>query len=499
MRHERVAPRAAMLIESMRDLGYSLKTALADIIDNSITAQARSIELFADTTTKGCQIAIVDDGHGMDETEILAAMRPGTRSPLDQRHSADLGRFGLGLKTASFSQCRRLTVVSRKNGKTCCARWDLDDVVKADDWLVEIPDDYLDVPWLDRLGEHGTLVLWEKLDRLLDRNGVENHTNVVHQLDEASEHLKLVFHRFLEGEKGIQKIAISLNGRTLDPFDPFHSKHPATQTGPLETIRVDGHDITIQSFTLPHHKKVSMADWDRYAGRDGYVKNQGFYVYRGKRLIIYGTWFGLARQSELTKLARVRIDIPNWLDSDWKVDVKKASAQPPAVVRDRLRRIIETIGASSRRVYTARGQRLVSDNRLPAWTRLQDKNEISYCLNYEHPVFADFSNRLPDDLRKEFRKILEMASATVPIDSLFADVSGSPDKVSNAKMSDEAFIEVVVTTFRTLRAGGLKSSEIRDMLNATEPFRSSWLETTAKLDELDKGSDDDEWRRSDNA
>ena len=108
------------------------------------------------------------------------------------------------------------------------------------------------------------------------------------------------------------------------------------------------------------------------------------------------------------------------------------------------------------------------------------------------PYSLIFSNRLPDDLRKEFRKILEMASATVPIDSLFADVSGSPDKVSNAKMSDEAFIEVVVTTFKTLRAGGLKSSEIRDMLNATEPFRSSWPETTAKLDELDKGSDHDE-------
>lgn len=492
MRYERVAPRAAVLIESMRDLGYSLKTALADIIDNSITAQAHSIELYANTTGKDCQIAIVDDGHGMDETEILAAMRPGTRSPLDKRHGADLGRFGLGLKTASFSQCRRLTVVSRKNHKTYCARWDLDEVVKVDDWLVEIPDVLLDIPWLDRLGEHGTLVLWENLDRVVDRNGVESQTNLIHQIDESSEHIQLVFHRFLEGEKGVQKISISLNGRKLDPFDPFHSKHPATQLGPLEKIHVDGHDITIQSFTLPHHKKVSPADWDRYAGRDGYSKNQGFYVYRGKRLIIYGTWFGLARQTELTKLARVRIDIPNGLDSDWKIDVKKASAQPPAIVRDRLRRIIETIGASSKRVYTARGQKLLSDNRLPVWTRLQDKNEISYCLNSDHPVFVDFAKRLPEALRKEFHNILEMAGAAIPIDSLFADVSGNPDKVSITKMSDGAFFEVVVTTFNTLRAGGLKSSEIEDMLSVTEPFRSRWPETTSKLDELKQRNNNDD-------
>lgn len=486
MKYERVAPRAAILIESMRDLGYSLKTALADIIDNSVTAQARSVRLFADTSNKDCRIAVVDDGKGMDEAELLAAMRPGTRSPLDPRHSSDLGRFGLGLKTASFSQCRRLTVISRKNGKTCSAIWDLDDVVKADDWLVGIPDSCADTPWIDRLGEHGTLILWEKLDRLIDINTSNSQKNAIRQIDEAREHLELVFHRYIDGEAGTKKIVFSLNDRTLEALDPFHSKHPATQASPVDTLRLDGHDITIQSFTLPHHKKVSSPDWERYAGKDGYLKNQGFYVYRGKRLIIYGTWFGLTRQAELTKLARVRIDIPNGLDSDWKVDVKKASAQPPAVVRDRLRRMIETIGANSKRIYTARGHKLVNDNRLPVWNRRQNKNDISYSLNHDHPVFADFAKRLPGDLGKEFYKILEVASAAMPIDSLFADVSGNPDKVFNAKMSDTSLIEAIATTFHMLRSTGLQSSEIRDMLSVAEPFRSNWPETQAKLDELEK-------------
>ena len=483
IRYERVAPRAATLIESMRDIGYSLQTALADIIDNSITANADLIEILAETKNQELYIAIIDNGNGMSSSELMEAMRPGTRSPLDKRDSLDLGRFGLGLKTASFSQCRRLTVVSRKNAETNCARWDLDEVVKTDDWLIEIPDEFFDIPSIERLGDQGTLVLWEKIDRLTE------HTNQIRQLDEAAEHLMMVFHRFIEGEKGLKKITLSLNERKLGALNPFNLNHPATQIGPLETIRLNGHDITVQSFTLPHHKKVSSSDWERYAGREGYVKNQGFYVYRGKRLIIHGTWFGLARQMELTKLARVQIDIPNEMDSDWKIDVRKASAQLPPQVRERLRRIIETIGAASKRIYTARGQKLAGDSRLPVWNRRQDKNEINYVLNFEHPVFTDFSDRLSDGMQSEFRKILEMASATIPIDSLFADVSGNPEAVTNAKMSDKSFFEIIETTFNTLRHGGLSSMDIRDMLSVSEPFRSRWSETAMKLDKLIKGSD----------
>jgi hypothetical protein len=129
--------------------------------------------------------------------------------------------------------------------------------------------------------------------------------------------------------------------------------------------------VKVQAYTLPHHKK-DPEGWERHAGKAGYLKNQGFYVYRGKRLIIHGTWFGLARQTELTKLARVRIDMPNEMDAEWKIDVKKASAQPPYHIRERLKRIIETLGASSRRVYTARGRRLTADSQLPVWQRIQD-------------------------------------------------------------------------------------------------------------------------------
>ena len=334
VRTVKAPPSAASLIESMRDLGYSLETALADVIDNSISAKATQVHILANTASADVSIAILDDGEGLSEEQLLEAMRPGSQSPTEQRAATDLGRFGLGLKTASFSQCRRLTFVSRKDGRTSAAVWDLDSVEAADDWLLEIPDRVEDIPHVERLEESGSLVLWEKMDRLTERKDSQgqavDNSHVVQQVDAAREHLELVFHRFLSGEPGLKKIAMTLNNRPLEPFDPFHTSHTATRPGQVEKIRVAGEVVTVQTYTLPHHRKVTPVEWERYAGRGGYLRNQGFYVYRAKRLIIHGTWFGLARQAELTKLSRVRIDMPNGLDEKWKIDVKKASAQPPA-------------------------------------------------------------------------------------------------------------------------------------------------------------------------
>ena len=129
---------------------------------------------------------MLDDGQGMSEAELMDAMRPGTMSPLDIRDEDDLGRFGLGLKTASFSQCRRLTVVTRKNGQTSCAIWDLDTVMERDEWVVEIPADHTTVPWTDSMEGNGTLVVWQKLDR-------NSKDDLIRGMDNAADHLGFVF------------------------------------------------------------------------------------------------------------------------------------------------------------------------------------------------------------------------------------------------------------------------------------------------------------------
>ena len=479
-----IAPHPSVLIESMRDIGYSLETALADVIDNSITAGARVINLFVDTDEAHRRIAIVDDGSGMTADVLLEAMRLGSRTPLEDRPNSDLGRFGLGLKTASFSQCRRLTVVTKRDGETTAARWDLDLVSQTNQWLVQVLDDVADVPWIECINEQGTLILWENLDRLVNQDGSDmGNIDFIQRIDEAREHLELVFHRFLFGEPGQEKIEILLNNLKLEPFDPFYSQHSATIRGPLEPIKVGAHEVTFQSFTLPHHRKVTPSEWNRYAGREGYVKSQGFYVYRERRLIIHGTWFRLARQSELTKLARVRIDMPNGLDSEWKIDVKKSSAELPMQVKTRLRLLVDHICSTSKRIYTARGRRLVDQNPLPIWTRFQDKNQIRYRTNGEHPVFQEFALRLPDDLRGDFSNILELIGSTLPMETLFADLGGDPGTVSENDTEEEALRSAVVATYTHLKQT-LSHEVIKTMMQAAQPFRSQWEPTLEIIDHL---------------
>ena len=475
IRRQKATPHASVLIESMRDIGYRLETAVADIIDNSVTAGAHRIELLADTISDTPTIGILDDGVGMTEKDLMEAMRLGTKSPRESRASSDLGRFGLGLKTASFSQCRRLTVITCKAGSVSCAIWDLDTVAESDEWLVEIPRDLTDIPWADRLVGDGTLVIWEKLDRLIDSDGSEERQNLVRQIDVAASHVEFVFHRYLSGTARQKGICMLLNGRPLEAFDPFHSQHPATQHGQVETFRHHGQKIQIEPVTLPHHDKVSVDEWKRYAGSEGYVKNQGFYLYRNRRLIVHGTWFGLAKQKELTKLARVRIDIPNSLDAEWKIDVKKASAQPPLPVRNRLRRIIESVGVPSRRTYGAR-RKLATDNRLPVWTRMQDKNRISYGLNSEHPLLSNFARRLNREVEREFAKVIDLIVSTLPIDALFADISEAPGNVEGQALDRESFIEIVKTTYLGLREAGISVDEVKVMMSSAEPYCSKWQE-----------------------
>ena len=478
MRVLEIPPKPSPLIESIRAIGYSLSTAIADLVDNSIAARAESIQILASLDTSDPKVGILDDGVGLTEDELLEAMRLGSRSPLEERAQYDLGRFGLGLKTASFSQCRMLTVVTRTNGMTASARWNLDHIAESGRWQVQIPDDLTSIPWTEHLGSSGTLVVWEQLGLRTDNgDSSRNMADFIRQMDEARSHLELVFHRYLSGEPGRRRVSIQMNDRSLEPFDPFHSRHPATLAGPEERIRVADEDVLVQAFTLPHHGKVTPAEWERYGGPEGYLRNQGFYVYRERRLIIHGTWFGLARQTELTKLARVRIDMPNTLDGAWKIDVKKASAQLPPPVRERLRRIIEPLGAASKRVYRTRGRRLIEENRIPVWNRIQNKNQISYRINDEHPMVLDLLSRLPPEARGDLLRVIEVAGTSLPMDALFADLGGHAESVVGSPTSEQALRYATLATFGHLRRTVKSIEDVLTMMRVAEPFRSNWERT----------------------
>lgn len=477
-------PHAAALIESLRDIGYSLETAVADIIDNSITAGARTVRILSDTDCDDPEIAIIDDGNGMSRDELVAAMRPGSQNPLASRDASDLGRFGLGLKSASFSQCRRLTVVTRKDGNLSAAIWDLDDVAERNEWTVDLLEDSSDLAVRLELGEHGTAVIWQKLDRLAAgmANNSRRRSEVINaKIAETEHHLRLVFHRFMNGSKAL---SIKLNGRQLKPLDPFARKKSATIADPEELFPFAHGEITIQSFTLPHHSQMNDREWDDIGGPEGHLKTQGFYLYRGDRLIVYGTWFGLCRQSELTKLSRVRIDIPNSMDADWKIDVKKSSAQLPPEVRDRLKKVIERIRDGSRRTYRRRGEKLVDQERLPFWHRQQADGHIRYRPNLEHPAFAKFTETLPDQYRRGFLNCLTLLGASLPVETLHADMAGTAEQIVPDTMDDDALTQAVQFTLSTLQGAGKEPDEIKQMMREVDPFRSSWDRTQKILTEM---------------
>jgi hypothetical protein len=478
-------PSAANLIEGLRDFGYSLETALADLVDNSISAGAGRIEVLARYEDDASAVAVLDDGPGMSDVQLQAAMRLASTNPTNVRAASDLGRFGLGMKTASFSQCRRMTVVTRREGQMNAATWDLDEVVDRDEWFVTRPV-IADVPWSDRLVSDGTLVVWQDLDRMLSVE--DDDRSFAQQLVDASEHLQLVFHRFLVREGSNPPVRLLMNNRPLEPIDPFASAHPATVRGSEETIRTATGRVVLQSFTLPHHSNMDKATWDRLGGPDGFIKNQGFYVYRARRLIVWGTWFGLAKQTERTKLARVRIDLPNSLDESWKINVLKASAEPPEVVRRRLKVLIEAIVTGSKRIYMYRGIKQAEGAELPTWERVRTSSGVRYQPNSDHPLMRSLVEEMTPDQTDRLRLLLALLSKTLPVDSLLHDLSETPDQVNAGSMAPEDLAAVVRTTAMALRARNLEWSRVLTMMHSSPPFDAHWEETARLVTKLKEQS-----------
>lgn len=423
-------PSAACLSASLRDLGYSLETAIADLIDNSISAEATDIQILCDTSRDDPVLVIVDNGHGMNEPEVISAMRHGSTDPRKNRGPKDLGRFGLGLKTASFSQCRRLTVASSKNGMRSAVEWSLAQVEEKDDWYVSILDsnDISALPFLELLPETGTIVLWRDLDRLFeDEYGHRRDEIVNEKLAVVEQHLSLVFHRFLTGEvKGRKRITIKINGHTITPFDPFCRKNPATQTLPEETVWIGDQAVQMQPYILPHHSRLTAAEYDFYQDRSDFISNQGAYVYRNGRLMAWGDWFRLVPKGEATKLARVQIDFPNSLDEAWTIDIKKSRARPPHAVRERLRQIISKITTRSITVHRGRGQRLFQEAPAPLWERYADHGGIRFAVNTRHPLIQTLEGKLtPEDVRT-LHMLLDSIAASLPVEMIYSDYSTHP-------------------------------------------------------------------------
>ena len=463
-------PYAPILMESTRAIGYSVEAAIADLIDNSIVAHATQVDI--DFFPIGeAYISIFDNGYGMDKETLINAMKYGSRNSLEVRDENDLGRYGLGLKMASMSQCRILTVISKKNGAITGCQWDLNYITnQSKDWSLILLDEesFNKFPNFKKLTsvEHGTIVIWQDLDRLPVGES-ELETTFRDKMAIIREHISLVFHRYLSGEPGLTKIVIRMNDLNDEPADPFLIKK-STQLMDEETIIVRGQKILVKPYILPHVSKLTKVELNRVGGKDGLRKLQGFYVYRNKRLLVWGTWFRLMRQGDLTKLARVQVDIPNSLDDLWTLDIKKSTATPPEEVRNNLKTIINKIAEGSRRTWTFRGKKEISDNLVHVWNRkITRDGGVLYEVNTNHPMVVDFVKRYPGS-EKYLANILKQIALSLPLNQLYIDLT-EDEKISN---DSDSSAQNVIELLKSILSTNPEIDKVAylDTLKVIEPF-----------------------------
>lgn len=470
-------PHAASIVESLRAFGYDLSTAIADLVDNSISAGAKNVWIQFDWAGAESAISVTDDGKGMYAAELVNAMRLGSQNPSAARSPQDLGRFGLGLKTASISQCRRVTVRSRRDSAELVTRcWDLDTIALSNDWRLLHYADPAAEPHLDRLGgmKHGTAVLWQRLDRLTanqDAQDATHHQRFLARIDEVRRHLGLVFHKLISDNGCVR---LHVNGREVNAWDPFLEHHPATKPLPTERLKFQNTRVAVRAFILPHRSKLSTAEYEAAAGPRGWLAHQGFYVYRQNRLLVAGEWlnFGWTKDEHL-KLARIAVEVPNALDHEWQIDVTKSKAIPPAPLRDDLRRIADRARAEARGIFAFRGAKLTPHKAAPRtllWEPLAKHDKTSYRINREHPLVRAAMASAGE--RTAFNALLRMIEETIPLQHISVESAERPDvhPMPFEGASEKQIRDVIVQTYHALRSGGHCEAEAKAKLQTLWPF-----------------------------
>ncbi len=466
-------PMASSMIETFRAIGYSLETAVADIIDNSVSANAKNIWIERQWRGGKSVITIKDDGKGMSGEEIIKAMRPGSQNPLESRTENDLGRFGLGLKTASFSQCRKLTVLSKKTDYAPIYwTWDLDYVAETDKWeLVKwIPEEFVNA--LDDV-ESGTIVIWNDLDRIVNPKVSESDENAKmkfsNSLDRVKNHIAMTFHRFIE-EKFI---SIYWSNHKIEPWNPFCLTENKIQIQPIENIRGG---ITVRGFVLPHQNNFSSeAAYKRAEGMNGWSAHQGFYVYRGKRLLLAGDWLGLFRKEEHYKLVRIQVDLPNTLDSEWQIDIKKSRAFPPASCREQLESYAKVIRGMGAEVYRHRGRILKQRAGVsfqPLWLEKKKDDKWSFVVNRENQVVKTVKEMAKDDSDRAIEILLRYIEEAIPTPSIFIKEVEENEKPKEpfSDISEDLIKSMLTRIYNNKKAEGLTIEQAKKYLCGIEPF-----------------------------
>lgn len=468
---EEVPPDPGATIESLRALGYTPGSAVADLIDNSVTASAAHVWVTGKWAGTDSWIAIVDDGVGMTDQRLRQAMRIGSGDPLDVRAEGDLGRFGFGLKTASFSQAREVSVVTRKSqGRRWLSRtWDLDHVRKSGRWLLRTaaPSDAQRI--IDRLHlpEQGTAVLWRRLTSVeTEGESSAAQREFIRRLDEISRHLGMVFGRLVSAKR----LDIQIGRHHVKPWDPFVNWHEATQELPPEKLTLAGLDVVVRPFVLPHHSKLSSLQVQEAGGPAGWNEQQGFYVYRKDRLITAGDWLGLGlARGDMHNLSRISIDVPPGLDEEWKLDIRKAVVRPPDPLRPDLMRIAKFTRGKAAAANRLRGTHVTRKGRSPVeqlWIQRARRGHMRLTINRRHPLVAH-ALETAGAHRRDLSDLMALLEETIPALLLAAP---PPNDTPLEDRPPEEIVRIAEVAYDSLLTEGLSRKEACQRLKNTEPF-----------------------------
>lgn len=468
---DEIIPDPESLLESIRSVGYSLKEAISDLIDNSISANATNIRVIINLEGKG-EFHLIDNGDGMDHQKLVSSFRLGSTNPKTARNENDLGRFGMGMKTASLSQCRSVTVTSKQNNNVVTRTLDLDEVSKHKKWVIGEKNIYLKIN--SRLEEinHGTIVSWEKID----------HTNVSKEENDSllldiRNYISLCFHRFMERMNN--RISLYLNEVLIKPISPVVEGSQVFSEMSLDNI-----DSKMRAFTIPIRKEnKSFSVFNSIELFNGVENQQGIYIYRSDRLLCFGGWLGIVKPNNSYKLCRVIIDFKNdyYSDSRWSIDIKKTKAEIPYEYRQEIKRFVQKaqkdssikIGKYNRVEIGSSIRNLYEDADLWVIKKNTKYGYWDYSLNIDNPIFKGLLEKVN---KNELEVLLKIISRNIPIadiidnndeepsnhDTLYAEID-LEDILSNEKKSAQQLLQIF------LQSGETKTDSIEKIISV-EPF-----------------------------
>lgn len=479
-------------IESYRNIGYTIETAIADIIDNSIFAKAKNIQinmLWEDFKNDKPVVQIIDDGIGMSNDELIESMRLACKSPSDYRDPTDLGRFGLGLKSASFSQCKVLTVGSKREELApCCKQWDVKYICESNQFLLN--DCSIEESGLEGLipTPHGTIVQWTEMDNLNIPEELPDGKKEVYWKDikrRVLNHISMTFGSFMNN------INFFFNENPVKLWDPFLTSNPLTSNITDEDIVfADDRVVKIKSYILP--AKLSEEELATLTKDRCLNDLQGFYVYRNNRLIIAGSWLGLKGlpKKEAYRLAHIRLDIDNTMDSLWHIDIKKEVAVCPPELQEKLTSYAKHARTASAKAFSTRKkyiktQKVIDESKAYIWLSGTKNQRAFFEINRHNPVIESFSSSLNGEQRKEFSSILKFVEKCIPVMSIISTESTNNERFitndTSEDISDEEIIDEFEKTVETLvEKTGDYHSAVQTCI-FTEPFFSYYEVIDAHL------------------